>query len=248
MGAVALARQSLLDAAWHADAWKAHEAGTLPATPERNDALAALHAIVAQSQLVVVDASDEQFALRADRFAREFNLRIAIRGSGREYRQVEAIKALERPFILSVDFPRPPNVGTAESAANVAIEDLMHWDIAPENPGRLEQAGVRFALSTSGLKETRDFWPATRKAVKRGLSPNTALAALTTIPAELFGAAEHDRTGQMGQFDRRHRRPVHRLGSPCRRNVGPGKTVRNEASASRRYRRRLENSDRQPAT
>ncbi|MEY4180201.1 MAG: Allantoinase, partial [Planctomycetota bacterium] len=200
MGAVALARQSLLDAAWHAESWKAHQAGTLPAAPERNDALAALQTIVTQSQLVIVDASDEQFALRADRFAREFNLRIALRGSGREYRQLDAIKALERPLILSVDFPRPPHVATAESAANVAIEDLMHWDIAPENPGRLEKAGVRFALTTSGLKEPREFWPATRKAIQRGLAPDTALAALTTIPAELFGVTEHAGTIEPGKW------------------------------------------------
>ncbi len=200
MGAVALARQSLLDAAWHAEAWKAHQTGTLPAAPERNDALAALHDIVTQNQLIVVDTSDEQFALRADQFAREFHLRIALRGSGREYRQLDAIKALERTLILPVDFPKPPNVATAESAANVAIEDLMHWDIAPENPGRLEKAGVRFALTTSGQKEPRDFWPATRKAVKRGLSSDTALAALTTIPAELFGAAEHTGTVEPGKW------------------------------------------------
>jgi imidazolonepropionase-like amidohydrolase len=199
MGAVALARQALLDAQWYGEAWQAHRTQVSLPAPERNDALAALQALIAQGELVIADSSDEQFALRADQYAREFNLRLAIYGSGREYRQLEAIRDLDRPFILPLDFPRPPHVGTPESAANVAIEDLMHWDIAPENPARLARAGVKFAFTAQGLKEPRDFLAAVRKSVERGLSARQALAALTTIPAELFGVSDRVGTIEAGR-------------------------------------------------
>lgn len=200
MGAVALARQAFLDAQWYEAAWNAHRTQPTTPAPERNDALAALAAIHDPQKLVIVDASDEQFALRAEQFAREFNLRIAIRGSGREYRQVEALAALQRVFVLPLEFPRPPHVASPETAANVAIEDLLHWDYAPENPARLQQAGVKFAFTVQGLRELKDFLPAIRKAVRRGLPPHEALAALTTIPAELFGVRDRLGTIEPGQW------------------------------------------------
>ncbi|HND51529.1 MAG TPA: amidohydrolase family protein, partial [Pirellulaceae bacterium] len=92
--------------------------------------------------------------------------------------------------IVPVDFPRPPHVQTAETAMSIAIEDLMHWDIAPENPARLERAGVSFVLTSHGLREPKEFLDAVRKAVARGLSPDAALRALTVAPAELFGVSD----------------------------------------------------------
>lgn len=190
MGAVALARQTLLDAAWYRASREAARADSLLARPETNDALAALESLAGSGQLVIADASDEQFFLRADQFAREFSFKLAVRGSGREYRRLDAIRATGRTVLVPVDFPQPPHVVTAEAATNAALDDLLHWDFAPENPARLERAGVRFAFMSHGLKEPAEFLARVRKAVKRGLSRDAALRALTTTPAELFGADE----------------------------------------------------------
>jgi N-acetylglucosamine-6-phosphate deacetylase len=195
MGAIALARQAMLDADWYARAWQAYGASPEVSRPETNAALAALAPYAAGEKLVVFDAQNEQFALRADRFAREFGLRAAIRGSGNEYRRLDAHRDAGRTFIVPVDFPKPPNVATAENARHITLEQLMHWHLAPENPARLEKAGVRFAFTSHDLDDRKDFLDAVRKAVKRGLSKETALAALTTVPAELFGAG--DRLGSI---------------------------------------------------
>ena len=117
--------------------------------PERSDALAVLRAIWAQAP-VIIDASDELYFLRADRIADEFGLDVIVRGSGDEYRRLDAVKATGRAVIVPLDFPKPPNVATPEAAMNVALERLMHWDLAPENPGRLAEAGVRIALRRTG--------------------------------------------------------------------------------------------------
>ena len=89
-------------------------------------------------------------------------------------------------MIVPVNFPKPPNVGTYEAALDVTLESLMHWDHAPENTAALEKAGVRFALCSHGLSDRSKFLEHVRKAVSRGLSPDGALRALTTVPAELF--------------------------------------------------------------
>ncbi len=186
MGAVALARQSLLDADWYAKAWAAWKGNNQLPRPERNDALEALAACLGGNQSAVIDASNEEFFLRADRFAREFGLAAIIRGSGREYRRLAEIKGTGRAVIVPVNFPQAPSVATIEQSLEVSLQQLMHWDIAPENPGRLDAAGVPIALTASGLRDSATFLSAVRRAVERGLNPDSALRALTVTPASLM--------------------------------------------------------------
>jgi N-acetylglucosamine-6-phosphate deacetylase len=199
MGAVALARQTLLDAEWYGRAWQAYEANHALPRPERNDALAALQPLARGEGLAIVDASNELFHLRADRFAREFGLPIAVRGSGHEYKRLEAIRAAGRAVIVPVNFPKPSNVATPEAALDASLGELLHWDIAPENPDRLDRAGVKIALSSQGLDDAKNFLAQVRIAVERGLDPDAALRALTTTPAELFGVSERLGTLEAGK-------------------------------------------------
>ncbi|WP_254512642.1 amidohydrolase family protein [Anatilimnocola floriformis] len=188
MGAVALARQTMLDAQWYRQASTAAAANTLLPRLDANRSLDALLPAIDGTQLVIADASDEQFLLRADAFAREFGLKLAIRGIGREYRLLELVKKTGRTIIVPVSFPQPPNVDTLAASLDVSLEQLMHWDLAPENPARLVGAGVPIALTTYGLTNTADFLSNVRRAVQRGLSADAALQALTLTPAELLGA------------------------------------------------------------
>lgn len=187
MGAVALARQAMLDAQWHRDAWRAYNANHNLPRPERSDALSSLEKYTGGESLVLIDAASELFVLRADRFAREFGLNAAIVGSGYEYRRLDAIRATGRTIIVPLNFPKAPNVGTAEAARNVSLERLLDWDTAPENPARLEQAGVAIAFTSHGLKEQGKLLAAVRTAIERGLSEDAALRAMTTTPAKLLG-------------------------------------------------------------
>ncbi len=195
MGAVALARQTLLDADWYAKAWAATRGNSRLPLPERNDALAALADVLGGKQPAIFNAANEQFVLRADRFAREFGLTAIIHGSGREYRRLDEIRATGRPIIVPVNFPQAPNVATVEDALNASLADLMHWDIAPENPARLDAAGVTIALTSHGLRDQATFLSAVRRAVQRGLAADSALEALTTTPASLLGMS--DRLGKV---------------------------------------------------
>lgn len=200
MGAVALARQALLDAQWYADAWKAVSADATLPRPERSTALQALAGVLVAQPLVIIDAQNHQAVLRADKFAREFSLKAAIRGSGEEYRRLEEIKATGRTIILPVRYARPPDVSTLEAAREASLEQLLAWDFSPENPARLDQAGVSIAFTSQGLQDRRQFLAAIRKAVRRGLSKESALKALTITPARLFGVDDKIGTVEVGKM------------------------------------------------
>ncbi len=199
MGAFTLVRQAFYDAGWYGQAWEAFQENADLERPERSAALAALGRYLGRKPPVVVDASDELYFLRADAIGDEFNLNVIVRGSGHEYRRVADIKATGRAVIVPLDFAKPPNVATPEAALNVSLERLMHWDLAPENPARLAAAGVKIALTSHGLRDADSFLSAVRKAVKRGLSPEAALTALSVTPAELFGASERLGTLEAGK-------------------------------------------------
>jgi len=74
MGAVALARQTCYDANWYRDAWRAYQKDPRTPRPETNVALEILSNAIQNNELFILDAPDEQYALRADRFAVEFDL------------------------------------------------------------------------------------------------------------------------------------------------------------------------------
>jgi len=201
MGALTLLRQTFYDAKWYGEALSAYEAAKEPLPrPERNDALAAMQVFSKDQGLVVIDAPDELYFLRAHQIGREFGLNLAVRGSGFEYRRLDAVKATGRAVILPLSFPKAPHVKTPETALAAPLDELMHWDIAPENPGRLASAGVRIALTSFGLKEPDGFLQQVRLAVRRGLRRDDALRASTVTPAELFGVGQRLGTLEAGKI------------------------------------------------
>jgi N-acetylglucosamine-6-phosphate deacetylase len=186
MGATALLRQSLYDARWYREAWDAYRANTQLPRPETNLDLQALSDAMLRDTFVI-DAPNERMAIRAESVANEFAIKIILRGSGREYRELPSIIDLNRPILVPVDFPDAPNVKSPQAREEVTLQDLMHWDLAPENPARLVGAGLAICLTTDGLSDVGQFLKQVRKAVDRGLSKEAALAAMTTVPAQLLG-------------------------------------------------------------
>ena len=200
MGAVALARQALYDTKWYDKAWQAAKQNPKLTQPESNDALEALNHSLNDGVPFVADTTNELMFLRADRFAKEFDLNLIVRGSGNEYRRLDDIQATGRAVIVPVNFPKAPNVGTIEAALDASLEELMHWDHAPENPAHLEKAGITFALTSERLESRGKFLESIRLAVERGLSKTAALTALTTTPAKLFGVSDQLGTIEVGKL------------------------------------------------
>ncbi len=193
MGAIALLRQTFLDAEWHAHAREVYaRAPERNEPPQRNDALEALSDATTP---LCFEASNELQILRAAALAGELGRTLLIRGSGTEFRRLDAIAGLGAPVLLPLDFPDEPEVGTLAEADRVSLRALMTWEQAPTNARRLVEAGVQVALTTDELDDKGDFAKNLRKAILHGLGEDDALAMLTTNPAEVLGVA--DRLGRV---------------------------------------------------
>ena len=187
MGAIALIRQSLYDARWHhaATNWRGRAAIE---RPEANAALAALHPAATGAQRVFFQLDDEADVGRVARLKQEFGLDLVMLGTGHEYRVLPQASAAKAPFVLPLGFPEAPAVENADTALNVTLAELEHWEQAAANPARVAAAGIDIAFTTRDLKEPeKQFWPNLRRAVRAGLAETDALRALTTTPAALVG-------------------------------------------------------------
>ncbi|MCJ8164544.1 amidohydrolase family protein [Pontibacter sp. E15-1] len=176
MGAVALLRQTYLDAQWNAQ------------NPEKEQNISLKAFAEANKYPQIFEAENKLNLLRADKVGDEFGKQYIIKGAGDEYQMLPQVKATNAPIILSLNFPDAYNVEDPFDARRVDLSDMKHWEMAPANPALLQKAGIAIAFTASDLKDKKDFLPNLRKAVAYGLSEEEALKALTATPAKLLHA------------------------------------------------------------
>jgi imidazolonepropionase-like amidohydrolase len=179
MGAIALLRQTYLDADWYKKD---------KSKKEYNISLEAFNNLQVLPQ--IFESSDKLNVMRADKIGDEFKVNYIIKGSGNEYQRLDDIKATNCRLIIPLNFPIPYDVEDAYEANNVSLAELKHWEMAPANPLALEKNFIPFAITTSDLKEKKDFWKNLRKAISYGLSEKQALRSLTITPAELLNISD----------------------------------------------------------
>ena len=175
MGSIALLRQTYLDAEWYKNNKN---------KKEYNISLEAFNNL--QSLPQIFEVTDKLTALRADKVGDEFKVQYVLKGTGDEYQRVNEIKNTNAKFIIPLNFPAAYDVEDPYDAAFVSLEDMKHWEMAPLNPSALEKNGVQFAITSSDLKDKKDFWKNLRKAIDYGLSETQALKSLTQTPAEIL--------------------------------------------------------------
>lgn len=179
VGAVALLRQTYLDARWYA---------ANGAKEETNFSLEAWNQLGALPQ--IFETSGKIESLKALQIGQEFGISYIIKGGGDEYQWLPEFQKAGAAFILSLNFPEAYDVEDPYQALNVSLTDLKHWEMAPAQPARLAQAGMTFALTAHGLKNKTEFWDRLRKAILHGLPEDKALQSLTETPARLAGASQ----------------------------------------------------------
>ncbi len=191
VGAVALLRQTLFDAKWHAECrarWLEDPSGLEPPTPAV--ALEALEGVVTRDQPLFVRTDSELATLVAGDIAAEFGIDLVINASGLEFRRAEEIAELGCPLVLPLNFPEAPSADSPWQADSISLRDLLTWEQAPTNAKRLLAAGASIALTTDRLDRISEFPAKVRDAMAAGLSFDEMLAALTTTPAELLGLSD----------------------------------------------------------
>ena len=199
MGSIALARQTFYDAAWYGEAQDAYQRHRAQRRPAFDVALESLASASRGDQPVVFESEDMLGTLRAIRLADEFDLDAWIVGVGDEYKRLDAIVAGQRPLVLPLGFPDAPTVGE-EDNLSLDIEELRHWQAAPENPQRLLEAGATVLFTSHGQQDPKSVHGHLVAAIKRGLDPVDALAALTTTPARLLGMSARLGTVEVGKI------------------------------------------------
>ena len=190
MGAMALVRQTFLDAQWlqaSRAAWQASPQGKDP--PEASVALASLQPALSGSQAVVFDVADEQDLLRASRMAKEFKLKPRMLGCGTEFRRLAEVKAAGVPVVVPVEFPKTPEVADPRADDTVSLRELATWALAPRNLKQLLDAGVDASVGTHRLKNRGDFPARVRRMMREGLTEDELLGCLTVRPAGQLGLA-----------------------------------------------------------
>lgn len=201
MGAMALFRQTLLDANWYREAWNSYRAHPDHLQrPESNLSLEALFPVIDTRRPLAIRTRDVLEMLAINKALDEFpQVNTWYYGNGQEYLWIDEVAAMNNPItntiILPVNFPETPTVIGASGDAGVTLGTLEQWAHAPENPERLRRAGVQFTLTSRGLDSPASFASSVRNAIERGLPADFALAAVTTEPARLIGV--EDRFGRV---------------------------------------------------
>lgn len=210
MGGCAHLRQHLLDARHYSLAWKAYEEHQLQ-RPAIDPTLVQLGHILSGQQPVLLEVRTRDDVSRGLRICREFDIQPTLMTTTSDDPLVlEQLSQLSRPVILSPDFGQQPELkpNTATDKLIVKLEDPLRvqqdrrdrWQRQVESLAQLHQNGVRFACSTHSLDSPQALLDALRKAVSAGLPASAALAALTTVPAELAGQSDHLGTIEPGKL------------------------------------------------
>jgi imidazolonepropionase-like amidohydrolase len=179
MGAIALIRQTYLDAAWYKND---------KTKKEYNISLEAFNNLMGLPQ--IFETTDKLNVLRADKIGKEFKVNYIMKGSGTEYQRLDDIKATNCKLIIPLNFPAAYDVEDAYDVENVSLTEMKHWEMAPVNAFALEKYLIPFAITTADLKDKKEFWKNLRKAIAYGLTEKQALKSLTTIPAEMLNVAD----------------------------------------------------------
>ncbi len=203
MGSYALMRQTFLDAAWRHDS----RAVAHPAMPlDEMNALDALQPLVDGRHGLIVDASDELEVARLVRLARTHlpAVGLTVLGNGNEFRAQAELTALladaHAALILPLEFPQPPDLVSPTAADSVSLRELMTWRYAPTNPKRFIAAGSKVALTTHRMQDKSSFRKRLADAITHGVTKDEALAALTTVPAQLLGIDARVGTLEVGKI------------------------------------------------
>ncbi len=194
MGAVALMRQTFDDARWQMAARQAWENNPSQPRPEWLEGLDDLAPMLDGSVPLIFESQDLLDTLRILEFIEPGDVDLVVVGHGEEYRRLHALEQRPVRHILPLDFPETPDVSD-ENDRNVSLEELRHWQYAPDNARRLTEAGVPLMWTTKGQSQPNGLFEQLGKAIERGLDADLALAALTTEPADWLGLS--DRLGRV---------------------------------------------------
>ena len=176
-------RKMLRDAEAYGRAQDAYAKDNSLPRPEQNVVLDPLVPYVRGERPVIFRADREAEIRGAIRFAEEMKLKPIILGGDDAWKLASLLKEKNVPVILTGVFSLP-------------LREDDFYDTLYENPAKLQQAGVRFCISTGDPgAEVRNLPLYAGMAAAYGLSKSEALKSVTLYPAQIMNVA--DRLGSI---------------------------------------------------
>lgn len=172
MGSIALMRQAVYDAQWY-----------MEKSPDNNVSLQALGLYLKTPWIGYTE--DWQEVLRMDHVLHSLGLQAIIRGNGDEFKNLEALSGLKG--FLVVPFHEDGETAAKIPLPEMTYDALQSMILRPQNLAQLSNHMAAFGITSSGLKDVHSFASRLREAVRYGLDPDKALAALTQLPAGQLG-------------------------------------------------------------
>jgi len=198
MGTVAFIRQKFYDTHHYAQHWKKYLAS--PAglkRPEYDPFLEALVPFVVDKKPVVFQCNNQEDIKRALKIIKEFQLNGILTGANEAWRVIEVIKQARLPLLVSLDFRAPATSLFAQQGE--AARKKAESELYPANAAALQKENISFALTSFGLTDS-SFLKNVQLAIKSGLSPETAMRALTVEPARILGLEKQLGTIEKGKI------------------------------------------------
>jgi imidazolonepropionase-like amidohydrolase len=176
-------RKLLRDAEAYGRAQDAYARDKSLPRPDRNVVLEPLVPYVRGEQPVIFRADREAEIRGAIKFAEEMKLKPIILGGNDAWKVATLLKEKNVPVILTGIFSLPSREDDA-------------YDALYEQPAKLQQAGVRYAISTGDAgAEVRNLAQYAGMAAAYGLSKADAVKSVTLYPAQIMNVA--DRLGSI---------------------------------------------------
>lgn len=171
--------------------------------------------VLEKTQTLYVVANDGRQILEAIEFAKSQDVKMVLVGGAEAHRAATQLAKAGIPVILREVIERP-------------LRQDDPYDLAYRLPALLHEAGVKFCLSNGGSWQVRNLPLQAGQAVAYGLSPDTALRAITLSTAEILGLG-----GELGSLDVGKRAtlfvqnadPIDNFGSPVERMWIDGRSV-----------------------
>ncbi len=185
--------------------------------PEPNLALEALYPVVSKQMTVAFKAESVKDVMRVIALQRDLGFNMMLGEVKQGWDAIPAIKATGAPVFLSLDLPEWKEEEKAEKKDDESDEkesDPTEAELEEQalkerqntmiknyytQAGKFSSNGVKFGFSTMEVK-SKDFRANLLKVIENGLSPDKALAALTTEPANILGLSSMMGTIETGKM------------------------------------------------
>jgi imidazolonepropionase-like amidohydrolase len=143
--------------------------------------------VLQQERPVVVDASEVRQIQDAITWSAEEDVRLIILGGDDAHLVSEHLNSRNIPVILKDVLSSP-------------FRDWQEYDAVYSLPAKLHESGVKFAIAGASSAANANRLPhEAGAAIAYGLPADAALAAVTSVPAEILGLDDHIGTLEVGK-------------------------------------------------